>query len=306
MAIAPLCLDSAFMLIHYPSLKQRFANLLMDAVMLISDLPCHRAAAEKKVAQGSIPLQLDARSPLGTFTSAIALQLAGRQHPPMEIAEHLLSLVRPSSDLKLWVKPPGWIYGQFSTGAIALLLQQLTEQSPHLQPAQPITLDQSLRDPVLFPAQYAHARCCSLLCLAQREGLIDLEFNSQEPSFTLPASIPWYTEQKQLRLQHPSEHKLIEQLLEFPGLLNNPKQMQPTQAIAVAIPWPLDHQKLIQQTQAWGKSLLQFYRDCRILGTISQATPELSQARLGLVSITQRALAFLLQDLLHVIAPPEL
>jgi arginyl-tRNA synthetase len=300
-------------LIDYPSLKQRLANLLMDAALSIP------------VSLQSIPLQTEAKAPVGTFISPVALQLAGRRSA-MDVAQFLLSTVPATQGLKLWVEAPGWIYGQFCEEAkavsaappletdrsatLATWLQQLTQQNPHLQFPDPLLertlLDDSLSDPHLFPVQYAHARCCSLLHLAQRERFIDLQPRAQELNAILTPT-PWYTEQKQLRLQHPAEQTLIRQLLEFPGALQTPKQAwRSEQSFEVPLPWPLDRQRLVRYTQSWGEDFMRFYRDCRIFGEVSQQNLPLSQARLGLVLATQRVLAFLLQDLLRLVAPKEL
>ncbi|MGF1601867.1 MAG: DALR anticodon-binding domain-containing protein [Thermosynechococcaceae cyanobacterium] len=294
------------MLIRYPSLQQRFANALIEAVAMSSYCPQTTVEnAERDLSRLSIPLQLDVRFPLGTFTSPIALQLAMKLQSPLDVATDLVALVPPSADLKLWVKPPGWIYGQFLEGAIASFLQQLTEQSPQLQAPTQVVLDKSLSDRQLFLVQYAHARCCALLRLGQREGLIELETNRQEPSFTVTTPIPWTTKQGHLRLQHPAERSLIQNLLVFPNRLGPSTPRWCPQSM-VSILWPVPTKTLLRDSQAWAESFLQFYQDCRILGDVSRATPALSQARLGLVLATQRVLAFLLQDLLHVVAPVEL
>jgi arginyl-tRNA synthetase len=298
-------------LIDYPSLKQRLANVLMDALLSIpADLP-------------SIPLQTKAKAPVGTFVSSVALQLAGKRSA-MDVARLILSAVPATQGLKLWVEAPGWIYGQFCgetraastdssleadrSATLTAWLQQLTQQNLQLPDPvlEQILPDKSLSDSHLFPVQYAHARCCSLLHLAQRERLIDLQPHAQELN-TILTLIPWCTEQKQLRLQHPAEQALIRQLLEFPGALQTPKlAWRSERSFGVPLPWPLERRQLIRYTQSWEKDFMQFYRDCRIFGEVSQQNLSLSQARLGLVSATQRVLAFLLQDLLHLIAPEEL
>ncbi|MEO0373231.1 MAG: DALR anticodon-binding domain-containing protein [Cyanobacteria bacterium P01_A01_bin.17] len=277
--------------IAYPSMKQTLADLLMDAAI---SLPASLQ---------SIPLKAEARA--GTFVSAVALQLAS-QPSAAEVAQALLAAVPVTQGLKLWVKAPAWIYGQFSADAIATHLQQLTAQSPHLLFPNQAALDASFSDPLLFPVQYAHARCCALLYLAQREGLIDLQSGEQGfPTTSTPIS--WCTVQGQLRLQHPAEQTLIRALLDFPGALQTPKQAwRSDQWPGVPLPWPLVHQRLARYTQRWGEDFLHFYRDCRIFGEVSQQNRALSQARLGLIAATQRVLAFLLQDLLHLMAPREL
>jgi hypothetical protein len=52
----------------------------------------------------------------------------------------------------------------------------------------------------LFPVQYAHARCCSLLRLAHWQGLIklrDLDFNTLNRQLIEPSPIPWLNDDQQ-------------------------------------------------------------------------------------------------------------
>ncbi len=282
----------SMMRVHSPSLKQRLANLLMDAAQSIASIE-------------SIPLQIETRATMGTFVSPIALQLAGQQSS-MKVAKTMLSAIPPTQGLKLWVKDPGWIYGQFETEVITTWLQQLTVHNPRLQPPSQTVLDDSFSDPLLFPVQYAHARCCSLLRLAQRERLIAL--HPQDQGFdVLSTPIPWCTEQHQLRLQHPTEQAIIQKLLEFPHGLQSPKQVWcSTDLSSVMLPWPIEHHQRVRYAQNWAEVFLQSYRECRIFGSVSQTNQPLSQARLGLVAATQRVLNFLLQDMLNLLAPREL
>ncbi len=289
-------LSQSMIVIHYPSLKQQLADLLMDAIGSRSDsLPLQ-----------SIPLQVDPQAPMGIFLSPIALQLSGQQ-PAGEWAQSLLTKIPKPQELRLWAKPSGWIYGQFSEVAIATWLQQLTEQCPRLSEQAVVELDSSLSDPDLFPVQYAHARCCSLLRLAQRERMIDLQTETLSSTYAIATPITWCTIDNNLCLQHPAEQRLIQKLLEFPGLLQTSKQVWRRESTSgVSLPGPLEHRQLVRKAQEWGEDFQEFYRDCRIFGEVRQQSIALSQTRLGLVSATQRVLSFLLQDLLHLIAPLEL
>ena len=62
----------------------------------------------------------------------------------------------------------------------------------------------------LFAIQYAHARCCSLVLLAHREGLIKLREPLSDVSLAFRnvvsrQQIPWLNCDEKLRLNHPDE-----------------------------------------------------------------------------------------------------
>jgi hypothetical protein len=71
------------------------------------------------------------------------------------------------------------------------------------------TLDKA--PPQLFPVQYIHARCCSLLRLAARENLITLAANLEQ--IKQPQSISWLDPEHNLWLTEIAEHNLLQQLL---------------------------------------------------------------------------------------------
>ena len=72
--------------------------------------------------------------------------------------------------------------------------------------------------PNLFAVQYAHARCCSLVLLAHREGLIKLRepVPNTSPAFwsvISPNPLPWLNCDGTLRLNYPDERRLIGELI---------------------------------------------------------------------------------------------
>ncbi|MGA7936845.1 MAG: DALR anticodon-binding domain-containing protein [Kovacikia sp.] len=146
----------------------------------------------------------------------------------------------------------------------------------------------------IFALQHTHARCFSLLGLAHRSRLIEL---NQEPlsidwQLISPIAIPWLTNESQLVLNHPTERQLIFQL--FAALDAVPSLVEsdsPKTALRLA-------RKLHQTFQA-------FYGACPIWGNAEKST-QLAQARLGLVMATQRLIHLLIADLLDVCAPLEL
>ncbi|HEY9832901.1 MAG TPA: DALR anticodon-binding domain-containing protein [Stenomitos sp.] len=231
-------------------------------------------------------------------------------------------------DFSIEVFSPGWIQFRLSDCGLATWLQQLIQTSPvlphggqesegknqlswsatgykPLSSPRPQMSEQSQQaeraNPAhsLFKVQYAHARCCSLLRLAHRQSLIQL---SDLDSITLnwewvePSPIPWLDGNPEmegkplcLRLEHPAERGLIAHFCDGMEHLTQPA---PARALELA--------------NAVSHGFEKFYSACRIWGEVKTETPQLAQARLGLVTITQKLLRSLLQDQLNVTAPIEL
>ena len=146
------------------------------------------------------------------YISGIALRLAKfEKYPAIEIANGIVSHISANydKDFKIQVVSPGWIHLEVTHLLLAAWLQSLTvgkafEQevgsrqqgvgtegagrkreeermsidsfSPQHPAKNPISSSRfsSPNSASLFTAQYAHARCCSLLRLAAHEGLIKL------------------------------------------------------------------------------------------------------------------------------------
>lgn len=198
----------------------------------------------------------------------------------------------------LEVVPPGWIHIEITQPGLAAWLQHLVIYPPQLQNCREKEYCQLTQTDTdwMFAAQYAHARCCSLLQMAHREKLITLKELPETSSAVFlpvtPSPIPWLNGQK-LRYFHPTERTLIFQLL------------------ATLDDFYCSGTSL--QLKIWEKAALNlsqifqtFYSCCQIWGEVKMQTLELSQARLGLVMATQISLRLLLQDKLGVTAPVEI
>ncbi len=149
----------------------------------------------------------------------------------------------------------------------------------------------------LFALQYAHARCCSLIRLAQQEKLIQLgdnNLNTTSAMFSVisPNPIPWLNSDRQLRFSHSASRRLISQLVQVVDDLE-------FRFAADSVNW---EKAAINLSQAFEV----FWCNCRIWGEVKISSPELSQARLGLVIATQSVLRFLLEEKLGVFALVEL
>nr|WP_255512169.1 DALR anticodon-binding domain-containing protein [Planktothrix sp. FACHB-1355] len=264
------------------------------------------------------------------YVSPIALRLSKLSRIPTAdlagaIVDELYGLGEERyPEIKLYftikVAERGWIHWHLSDLAISAWLQGLVEgeglesQKSKVKSQKKKALGQGGRgekvasvlstegvanqDSAIFTIQYAHARCCSLLRMAHREGAIalaeaDAEMTPTHWCIVSPKPIPWLTGEKKLRLIHPAERTLISSLFVLLDTLYCPSSS------GRAIDW----QKIALDL---GQTFETFYSRCRIWGEVKTEDPHLSQARLGLFAATQPFLRLLLEDFLAVSAPLEL
>jgi DALR anticodon binding domain len=287
-----------------------------------------RYAIEEAIAQASVPALLSKSAvkldeiPLNRaknstrvlYVSAIALKLSVCdrydvkedikevwQQTPQTIATQLAETLQPlcSGDFTIAVAPSGIIQFELTDVALAVWLQRLAQtalplpESQILSPVVPVDR--------LFPIQYSHARCCSLLRMAHRDRIIAIvEFyratTPQIWSLSAPNPIPWLDEDGRLRLTHPAEYNLISQLLAVLDSLAPIIEQYNDEK-------PVNYLKLANNLS---EAFQTFYSQCRIWGEVKIETPKLAQSRLGLVLATQSLLRFILEDLLNAVAPLEL
>ncbi|CAD5911553.1 Putative Arginyl tRNA synthetase, anticodon binding [Planktothrix tepida] len=238
-----------------------------------------------------------------TYGSAIALKLSSRLHQPaLDLAEAICVSLKTlnaeeqcgfgqiPTDVTVYPLSSGMLQFIFTDVGIATWLEQLLRHRWTLTPLRnrEISLDQ-------FEVQYSHARCCSLLSLADREHLIQLEETNLRAVLPLKISftsspIPWLTDQGQLQFTQSYDYQLLMQLVKTVD----------------ALFFPLSSPHWLKLAVQLSENFQQFYRHCRIWGEVKQQTPELAQARLGLVLITQVILQILLEEKLGIMAPFEL
>lgn len=289
-----------------------------------------------------IPLQRVKDTTCILYSSAIALRLEKFcQLPAVEIATEIAEQWSQSvkanileSQKRPWIDilrdftvkaiPPGWMKFELSDPDLAKWLQFLVHQLPNQQwnlagsgirlKSMPDLLERpiSKRDDGAFTAQYAHARCLSLLHLADREELLTRDFSNR--TLTVGEAIalepiPWLNANQQLRLKHPSERQLLSQLLNIldeiycpvsvvDGLNGGSETLTGTHLVSQA--------QVSKLAKALSQRFLTFYADCRIWGDVQRDDRDLAHARLGLVILTQSLLQLLLQEFLQVPAPLEL
>ncbi|MGL5063340.1 MAG: DALR anticodon-binding domain-containing protein [Microcoleus sp.] len=249
-----------------------------------------------------IPLNRGKDCQRAIYVSAIALKLAQVwQQPPPSIALQIAESLKAScsQDFALEIAPSGILLFELTDAALAIWLQRVAQH--------PLPLPQSqiLPPPVyteeLFPIQYSHARCCSLLRMAHRERLIAIAplDESATPEIwllTAPNPIPWIDSSGKLRLVHPAERNLISQQLAIVDSLTPIFGGGDREK-------PVNYFKLANSLSA---AFQIFYSQCRIWGEVKTEMPQLAVARLGLVLATQSLLRFMLVNLLNAIAPVEL
>lgn len=253
----------------------------------MSEIPLNRAKNRERV----------------VYVSAIALKLAQTwQETPQAIAaqfaETLQTLCCP--DFAVKVAAAGMIEFELTDAGLAVWLQRLA-QIP-LPVPEYRTLSPVVSADRLFPIQYSHARCCSLLRMADRDRLIAIahpESTTAPPiwSLAVPNPIPWIDEgDRRLLLVAPAELSLISELIAVLDSLapifkaNKPEK-------------PVNYFKL---ANSLSEAFQTFYSQCRIWGKVKTEQPKLAQARLGLILATQSLLRFILEELLNAIAPIEL
>ncbi|MGP0129449.1 MAG: hypothetical protein ACTMUB_09375 [cyanobacterium endosymbiont of Rhopalodia musculus] len=221
-----------------------------------------------------------------TYRCAIAMQLSSQLSlSPIEIAQQVFSVLKAQSNLDdqelsqstLTMKliHPGWLDFEVSDHTLVLWLQSLG-QKIFFQPNLP---EISRKAENLFFIEYTYARCCSLLRLGETEGLITFQSKALDDltlPWQAPDPIPWLKDTYQLRLTHRAALALINQvIITVDRSVNNP-----------SVIW----NKLGTQLS---ESILDFERHCRIFGDLAQNDFQLSQARLGLIAISQHLLKWL-------------
>ena len=147
----------------------------------------------------------------------------------------------------------------------------------------------------LFPVQYVHDRCCSLLRLGEREGLIKLQngdlqtdtwpiVNPNPFKYYCDANIGYFYESAELNLL-----RRISVIIDYISdrdkgeVLHDRNSPDPKTGIQLAL--------------NLSDACLNFTAACRIFGSVAQDQRDLAIARLGLIAIVQQCLqTFIMPD----------
>ncbi len=241
------------------------------------------------------------------YISGIALRLSKSQNlNAMEIASAIASHLSANcgDEFSVQIVPPGLIHLVVSDPILAAWLQHLAEGrvGSGKQEKSADGGTERRKSPIqnfsrLFAVQYAHARCCSLLRLAQQEGLIQFsELNPDNSSafWSVISSNPiaWLNCDQKLRFSHPASRRLIAELVQVVDDLE-------CSCFTSSVNWEKAALGLSQAFES-------FWCNCRIWGEVKITSPELAEARLGLVMATQSVLRFLIEEKLGVFAFVEL
>lgn len=268
----------------YTAIVQLIYGQLTRAVSIYA-----RSRENNYIQKRNIPLSKGKRDIKISYISSVALQLSkSHNSQPFSIANSIISHLSANlgEDLHLEVLPPGLIYIEVTDLVLAAWLQGFIDN----QRGERINLNSSGKGNVsqfcdsVFSIQYVHARCCSLLRLAEQEKLIDSRKIFSE-------SIPWLNCHGQFLLNHQAERRLIGSLVkvvdEFEPVITRPLKWQRAAFDLV-------------------KAFESFWSACPIYGDMKTTTPKLVMARIGLVMATQSVLKFLLEEKLGFSACLEL
>ncbi len=255
------------------------------------------------------------------YVSTIAHQLAARSSlTPREICQQLLlgntlTAVNQSSRLEIcsWYNEAGYSYFQLTPESVMTWLTYIHD----------LPIDLCLNQDCVLPpildinlAIYAHARCCSLLKLAETSRLVTITSNWQISTLELI----WFSQtgcpENQLRagsgsiFNTPAENRLVHTLMTVLDRIYDDNLQLANRELSPNYSRGSRRQK---RPQNWAKltidlaqSWLEFYRYSRILGDLQRQNPHLAIARCGLTAISRRYLQLLLENYLGVNAAVEL
>lgn len=273
----------------YTAIAQLIYGQLLRVVSIYA-----RTKENKIIEKKDIPLSKGKSDIKISYISGVALHLSkSHNSQPFSIASSIASHL--SADwgeyLLIQVVSPGLICIEVSDFVLAAWLQRFIDiRARERVDFAPLALKASSEkavmsglDDFVFSIQYVHARCCSMLRLAQHEKLIDLNQFSSEP-----IQLDSYG---RLYLNHKAERRLISSLVKIVD------ELEPV------IPGPL---KWKEAALNLVKAFESFWSACRICGDLKTTKPELVMSRIGLVMTTQSVLKFVLEEKLGIPACLEL
>jgi DALR anticodon binding domain len=281
----------------YTAIKQLIHEHLLTALSI------YTRDKNSLFSQGiDIPLNKSRENCEVLYISGVALKLSKLlQCDVSSICGQIVShfSVNCSDNYRVEVVFPGWIHIHVADAIACMCFQSIIdargEQKNHIQPSSDLS-------PKLFAAQYAHARCCSLLRLAEHEGVKQ------------PQSIDWL-DINRISSTNSACRNLIGKLIEVVDqvvcsnhlVLNQLKDVGSREQGAGGENNPPGEQGELRHYEksclALSKAFESFWSQSPIWADTS---PELLQAKLILVMATQSMLRYLLKEKLSIYAPLEL
>ncbi len=144
----------------------------------------------------------------------------------------------------------------------------------------------------IFPVQYVHNRCCSLLRLGEREGLISLQdgdFPKDTWQITNPTPFKYYCDENIDYCYESAELNLFRKISLFIDYLGDRTKNESRQECNSQ-----DFPTLVQLALNLSDACLKLIAACRIFGSVAQEKRDLAIARLGLIAIVQKCLQVLM------------
>ena len=283
---------SSVFYVHQKLLVSKYTAIIQLIYGYLTKAISIYAQSEKNICirKKYIPLSKGKNDIKISYISGVALHFSkshNSQH--LLIANSIASYLSDicGKDLLVQVLPNSLIHIEVSDSILAAWLQRFIDNRKE----ETVEIDCSSQADVfqfgeksIFSIQYIHARCSSLLRLAQQEKIIECDRIDSE-------SIPWLNTDAQLCLNNQAERLLISSLVKLVD------ELEPV--IARPLKWEGAASSLV-------KAFESFWSSCRICGDLKENTPEQIMARVGLVMATRSVLQFLLEEKLGISACWEL
>jgi DALR anticodon binding domain len=284
--------------VKYTAIKQFIYSKLLDALSIYTGNGNHLCIESEK-----IPLYKGRKNCFLLYISGVALRLKNSHNCAMHLASDLANVLSEvcGEDLKVMVREPGWLDIIVAEPIISIWLQNLVYLDGEF--GKMAEMGKVQQQAPLFSAQYAHARCCSLIRLCVREGIIklkevDLNVNSRYQGGLeiihlgheiLPSPLPWLDSNNKLRFYENAERLLLSELIQVVD--------------DIVCPNPNSSVNWRKATLTLSQAFDNFWRYCRI---VKNNDLEQARSRFGLVLAVRSVLQFLLEKELGVSALFEL
>ena len=240
------------------------------------------------------------------YCSAVAFPLANLSGlPSLQVAQELLSLFginiqESTQELKLQftvrVVKNGLIEFFFSDRSLGLWLSGISEWGVEEASGAGEASGEGERGRGggynVFPMQYVHNRCCSLLRLGVREGLINLQDGDFSDTWQIanPNPFKYYCDENIRYCYESAELNLLRKISAMiDGISDRTKDKELRASNSQ------NTKTQVQLALNLSDACLKFIAACRIFGSVAQEKRDLAIARLSLIAIVQRCLQIFME-----------